>query len=86
MMLFYLRKKGCNNISTCKLSQEFVKLWWEGDNQHSRISSVFRETQDISSSFAAFSLFCATHTLAKQASGDNRLGEWQSAPTCMAHL
>jgi hypothetical protein len=35
-------------------SHEFLKLWKEGGNQRSRIASIIRETQDISSSFVEF--------------------------------
>jgi len=64
-------------------SQEFVKLWKEGANQRSRIASIIRQTRELSSSFVYFSVTFTSracnrvaHVLAKQVSGDNRLGEW----------
>jgi hypothetical protein len=70
-----------------------VKLWKEGADQCSRIASIIRETQEISSSFVYFSVVYTSrscngvaHVLVKQVSGDNRLGEWQLAPTCVDHL
>jgi len=74
-------------------SQEFVKLWKEGANQCSRIASIIRETRELSSSLVDFfvtftSHACnrVAHVLAKQVSGDDRLGEWQLTPTCVVHL
>lgn len=63
-------------------SQEFVKLWKEGANQCSKIASIIRETRELSSSLVDFfvtftSRACnrVAHVLAKQVSGDDRLGE-----------
>ena len=70
-----------------------MKFWKEGANQRSRIGSIIRETRELSSSFVDFSVTFTSracnrvaHVLAKQVSGDNRLGEWQLAPTCVVHL
>ena len=74
-------------------SQEFVKLWKEGANQRSRIASIIRETRELSSSFVNFYVTFTNrarnrvaHVLAKQVLCDNRLGEWQLAPTCVVHM
>jgi hypothetical protein len=63
-----------------------VKLWKEGENQRSRIATIIKETWENSSGFTAFfvvfvyrSCNPVTHTLAKQVSSENRLGEWQLA-------
>ena len=87
------RDKGVQRLILETDSQEFVKLWKEGANQRSRIASIIRETRELSSSFVDFSVTFTSracnrvaHVLAKQVSGDNRLGEWQLAPTCVVHL
>ena len=68
-------------------------LWKEGANHPSRIASIIKETQNLSSSFVDFCVAftrCScnrvAHVLAKQVLGDNRLDEWQLAPTCVHHL
>lgn len=73
--------------------QELVKLWQEGSGQRSRIAPIIREAQDICSGFNRFvfsfiSRSCnrVAHTLAKQVTGENRLGEWHVAPSCVEHL
>ena len=70
-----------------------MKLWKEGANQRSRIASIIRETRELSFSFVDFTVTFTSrscnrvaHVLAKQVSGDNRLGEWQLAPTCVHHM
>ena len=87
------RDKGVRRLIVETDSQEFVKLWKEGANQRSQIASIIRETREISSSFVEFSVMFTSrscnrvaHVLAKQVSSDNRLGEWQLAPTCVDHL
>ena len=74
-------------------SQEFVKLWKEGANQRSRIASIIRETRELSSSLVDFFVIFTSRAcnrvalvLAKQVSGDDRLGEWQLASTCVVHM
>ena len=87
------RDKGVQRLILETDSQEFVKLWKEGANQRSQIASIIRETREISSSFVEFSVMFTSrscnrvaHVLAKQVSSDNKLGEWQLAPTCVDHL
>ena len=70
-----------------------MKFWKEGANQRSRIASIIRETRELSFSLVDFSVTFTSracnrvaHVLAKQVLGDNRLGEWQLAPTCVVHL
>jgi ribonuclease HI len=87
------RSKGVSRLILETDSQEFVKLWKDSTTQRSRIVSIIRETREISLCFADFSIFYISrscnrvaHTLAKQVSDDNRLGEWQLAPACVDHL
>jgi hypothetical protein len=67
-------------------SQEMVKLWEMGELQRSCISPIIREIRDLSASFLDFSLVyvnrdcnSVAHTLAKQVSESNQVGEWQLA-------
>ena len=59
-----------------------MKLWKEGANQRSRIASIIRETRELSSSLVDFFVIFTSRAcnrvalvLAKQVSGDDRLGE-----------
>jgi hypothetical protein len=74
-------------------SQEMVKLWEMGELQRSCISPIIREIRGLSASFLDFSLVyvnracnSVAHTLAKQVSESNQVGEWQLAPSCVATL
>ena len=57
------------------------------------VSPIIREIRELCTVFHAFSLVYANrscnhvaHTLAKQVSEGNRVGEWRLAPTCIANL
>ena len=70
-----------------------MKLWEMGELRRSCILLIIREIRELSVSFVDFSLVYANrvcnrvaHTVAKQVSDSNRVGEWQLAPTCIAHL
>ena len=71
-----------------------MKLWAAGMVQRSRIAQVIiRESRELSLCFSAFKLLYSSrscnrvaYTLAKQVSGDNRMEEWQLAPSCVDHL
>ena len=89
----FAREKGVQRLILETDSQEFVKLWEAGVIQRSRIAPIIRETRDISVHFSDFKLVYSSrscnrvaHTLAKQVSEDSRMGEWQFAPSCVAHL
>ena len=64
-----------------------------GDFQRSYLAPIFREIRELSLCFSDFNLMYANrscnrvvHMLAKQVTGDIRLGEWHVAPTCIDHL
>jgi ribonuclease HI len=89
----FAQEKGVQNLIIETDSQELLKLWGAGVHQRSRIAPIIRETQDITMHFSEFKLLYASrccnrvaHTLAKQVSGDTRLGEWQHAPSCVVDL
>ncbi|CAD6260570.1 unnamed protein product [Miscanthus lutarioriparius] len=74
-------------------SQELVRLWASGDFQRSFLAPILKEIRDVSSGFLDFMLICTNracnrvaHVLAKQVTDEIRLGEWQSAPTCIQRL
>jgi ribonuclease HI len=89
----FAQEKGVQNLIIETDSQELLKLWGAGVHQRSRIAPIVRETRDITMHFSEFKLLYASrccnrvaHTLAKQVSGDTRLGEWQHAPSCVVDL
>jgi hypothetical protein len=68
-------------------------MWARGGNQRSHVVPIIRDIIELSSGFNAFTLMYASrscnrvaHMLAKQVTDVDRLGEWQSAPTCIDHL
>jgi ribonuclease HI len=74
-------------------SQVFLKLWKEDINLRSEIAPIISEIRLISSCFNSFLVVSVNrscnqvaHTLAKQVSSESRMGEWQQAPTYIAHL
>jgi ribonuclease HI len=74
-------------------SQELVKMWEMMDSQRACISPILRDIRALSAVFVNLSLVYTNrscnqvaHTLAKQVSNENRLGEWQSAPPCIFDL
>lgn len=87
--LAFARDRGVKCLHLETDSQEFVNLWEAGVNQRSRIAPIIRETGELSRCFTSFkcrSCNQVAHTLAKQVSGDNRMEEWQIAPSCVGHL
>ena len=74
-------------------SQELVRLWARGDNPRSCLAPILWEIRKFSSGFLDFTLLYASrscdriaHVLAKQVTGDTRLGEWQFATACIVNL
>jgi hypothetical protein len=65
-----------------------------GELQRSCISPIIGEIRELSVSFVDFSLVVyvnracnrVAHTLAKEVSDGNRVGEWQLALTCIANI
>lgn len=64
-----------------------------GANQGLCIVLIIMEIRELSVSCIVFTLMYTSrscnrvaHTVAKQVLDDNRLGVWQNAPTCIAHL
>ena len=81
----YARSRGIQNLHVETDSQELVKLWGMGELQRSRVSPIIREIRELCTVFHAFSLVYANrscnhvaHTLAKQVSKGNRVGEWHT--------
>lgn len=82
------KNKGMRSLLVETDSQELVKAWGMPNFQRLCISSIIRETKELSSVFFCnFSLVYTNrscnqvaHVLAKQASDDNKMGEWQIAP------
>lgn len=87
------RDKGVTNLIVETDCQELVKLWQMSTDQRSVIAPIIRETRLISSCFENFDVTFVSrscnrvaHQLAKEVSGDIRLGMWHLAPSCVAHL
>jgi ribonuclease HI len=73
--------------------QELVHLWKAGDNQRSHVATLLREIRGLSLGFQDFkfsfiSRKCnrVAHVLAKQVTGDARVGWWQECPDCIVNL
>jgi hypothetical protein len=73
--------------------QELANMWARGGNQRSHVAPIIRDIIELSSGFNDFTLMYASrscnrvaHVLTKQLTDVNRLGEWQSASTCIHHV
>lgn len=78
----FARAKGVLRLELETDNQELVKLWKNGACQRSRIAPIIREAREICLCFIDFALMFTSrscnrvaYTLAKQASGEDRLGE-----------
>lgn len=68
-------------------SQEVLHLWQAGKNQRSSVEAFMEEIRALSADFQEFKFSYVTrscnevaHTLAKQVTGDTRIGWWSYAP------
>jgi ribonuclease HI len=73
--------------------QEVIRLWTADDNQRSSIGTILKEIRELSLLFQEFNFsFVArscneiAHTLAKQVTGEIRVGWWSYAPACVSNL
>jgi ribonuclease HI len=84
---------GINRVWLETDCQEVVRLWQAGSKQRSSIGAILKEIDDLSTRFQGFkfsfvSRSCneVAHILAKQVTGDTRMGWWSSTPACVSHL
>jgi ribonuclease HI len=89
----FAREQGVQRVQLETDCQVMANLWVQGGNQRSHVAPIIKEIIDLSSGFDEFTLMYASrscnrvaHVLAKEVTDVDRLGEWQSNPTCIDHL
>ncbi|CAD6339342.1 unnamed protein product [Miscanthus lutarioriparius] len=87
------RSKGVSKLLVETDCEMLAKLWEKRTFMRSHIALILSEMLELSTSFTDFSLMYAprscnrvAYLLCKQVTGDDRLGEWQIAPTCIDRL